>query len=206
MKKWLCLAVAVMLLMSAFAVSVTAEPALQEDETPDFAKNGVTVQVLGPLDSERYAMEYAKEHPEVLENAKLYLEVRKAVMHFQETHPDAEDGTYSATTGELVPPEEIPGACVTFHQNLAADDPFGGYTDEIYALMCAIAKRELGCKDVYIGYFGNAEVSFQCPDRQKALDFAVIHNQHSVYDPETDTLYVNPFYNAELNPIGLEEN
>ena len=205
MKKWISLMLVLFLALSAFA-GAAAEAALQEDFEPDFAANGVTVQVLGPQDSERYAQEYAKEHPEILEDAKLYLEVRKNVMNFQADHPDAEAGTYSATTGALIPPEEIPGVCVTFHQNLAADDPFGGYTDETYALMCAIARRELGCKDVYIGYFGNAEVSFQCPDMQKAMDFAVIHNQHSIYDPETNSLYVNPFYDAELNPINMEED
>ena len=34
------------------------------------------------------------------------------------------------------------GYCVTFHQNLAADDSFGGYFEEGYSAMIAIAIRE----------------------------------------------------------------
>lgn len=159
-------------------------------------------QVNGPKDSKRWAQEYAKQHPEVLQDAKEnYMDVLKNVKNFQSDHPDLNFVTCDAVTGEVIPPDQIPGYCVTFHQNLAEDDPFGGYTDEDYALMCAIAKRELGTKSVYIGVYGNPEVSFPCTDLQKASDFARKHNQESIYDPENEETLFNVEYDRTLNPI-----
>lgn len=158
-------------------------------------------QVNGPRDSKRWAMEYAKEHPEVLEDAKVYKDALKNVRNFKKLFPGLNNVTCDAVTGEVIPPENIPGYCVTFHQNLAEDDPFGGYTNEEYALMCAIAKRELGTKSVYIGVYGNPEISFPCPDLQTAADFARKHNQESIFDPEKEELLYNSEYDKTLNPI-----
>ena len=158
-------------------------------------------EVNGPKDSKRWAQKYAEQYPEVMKDASKYAPVMKNVMEFSKNHPDIQDCTCDALTGEIVPPEKIPGYCVTFHQNFTEDDPYGGYTPEDYALMCAITKRELGTDSVYIGVYGNPEVSFPCKDLQKAMDFARIHNQETVYDPENDELIWNGEYDSKLNPI-----
>ena len=157
------------------------------------------IQVDGPKGSKKFAEGYFKDHPEVKKEAKKYKGVLDKVKNFREQNPDAEDGTYSATTGKRI--DLTDGFCVTFHQNLKADDPFGGYTDEDYANMCAIAKNELGSDDVNIGFFGNPEVSFHCKDAKKAQKFAIEHNQHSVYNVADDDLWINPYYNRRTNPI-----
>lgn len=156
-------------------------------------------QVDGPRQTKAYISQYFSEHPEVEKEAEKYKDVMEKVSNFQKDNPDAQDGTYSATTGKLV--TGMTGYCVTFHQNLTADNPYGGYDSSDYAAMCAIAKHELGSKDVYIGYFGNAEVSFTCKDRETAMNFAIAHNQHSVYDSKADEVIINPYYNADTNPI-----
>lgn len=161
--------------------------------------SGKRMTVSGPKDTKRFVKSYLEKHPEVASEIPKYRHVRQMVMNFQKDNPGAEEGTYSATTGKKV--DNIPGICVTFHQNNAANDPLGGYDDDDYAAMCAIARRELGCDDVYIGYFGNAEVSFSCRDEQKAMDFAIEHNQHSIYDPETDSVKKNPYYHPTKNRI-----
>ena len=103
------------------------------------------------------------------------------------------------------------GYSVTFHQNNKADDPFGGYDDETYGQMCAIAKHDLsglsyGAKGPFVGNFGNPELSFVADDVDDAMEFAVSHNQHSVWDNKSGILMVNPFYKPSLNPIeGYEE-
>ena len=94
---------------------------------------------------------------------------------------------------------------MTFHQNLAADDPFGGYTPEVYAAMIAMALNELGAETVNVGYFGNTEISFVCMDKEVALRFAIRHNQNSIYCVSTEETEYNPKWNSELNPIlGVE--
>lgn len=164
-----------------------------------WAANGESVKVEGPTKSRGYAKSYIAEHPHVAKMAEKLKHVRNMVQNFAKDHPDAEEGTYSATTGK--PVEDLKGYCVTFHQNLAKDDPFGGYTDDDYAEMCAVAMDELGCDDVNIGYFGNPEVSFTCEDPQKAMDFAIRHNQHSIFDTNTFRTMKNPYYRKTLNPI-----
>lgn len=161
------------------------------------AKNEIKVK--GPADSKRYIDGYEKEHPGTREQAKAYTGVKAGVQNFQKDHPNASDGTYNAITGELDNPTS--GICVTFHQNLSTKDPYGAYTDESYAEMCEITMRETGAKSVSIGYFGNAEVSFNTGDKQKAVQFCIEHNQHSIYDCDTGAVIVNPYYNSELNPI-----
>ena len=153
----------------------------------------------GPKGTRGYAKKYFAEHPEVKSEAKKYKSVLDKVRNFREQNPGAVDGTYSATTGKMVDMSD--GFCVTFHQNLKEDDPFGGYDDNDYADMCAIAKNELGADDVNIGYFGNPEVSFHCKDAKKAQEFAIEHNQHSVYNVAEDSLWINPYYNRKTNPI-----
>ena len=67
--------------------------------------------------------------------------------------------------------------------------------------MCAVAKKRLGSKDTYIGFFGNPEVSFHCDDIEKAMSFAIEHNQQSIYDVVKDRTIKNPFYDKSKNPI-----
>ena len=161
--------------------------------------NGEQTQVNGPTETREYCKKYIESHPHVAKNVEKFKHVRNMVKNFKQEHPDAEDGTYSATTGK--PVENLTGFCVTFHQNLAADDPFGGYTDDDYAEACAVAMDELGCDDVNIGYFGNPEVSFTCADQQKAMDFAIRHNQQSIFDTTTFDTKRNPYYRRTKNPI-----
>lgn len=174
-------------------------------ETPNAEESAAagraTIKVNGPKQTKAFIDKYFSQHPEVKADVEKYKDVMDKVANFQRDHPDAEDGTYSATTGERV---EVTGYCVTFHQNLTASEPYGGYSSDDYAAMCAISKHELGSEDVYIGYFGNAEVSFSCQDREKALNFAIEHNQHSVYDSSADyedALILNPHYDPDTNPI-----
>ena len=159
------------------------------------------IKVKGPADTGRFMDEYEKQHPGTREKAKEYTDVMSSVQNFQKDHPGVADGTYNAITGELDNPTS--GICVTFHQNKTAQDPYGAYTPQDYAEMCAVTMQETGAKSVSIGYFGNAEVSFNTSDKQKAVQFCVEHNQHSIYDCETGATIRNPYYKKELNPIEL---
>ena len=159
------------------------------------------ISVYGPRASRKFIDSYFKKHPEVKEDAKNFMDVMDKVKNFQADNPDAEDGTYSATTGKRIPDDELTGYCVTFHQNLSEDDPYGGYDAKTYAEMCAITKHALGAKDVYIGYFGNPEVSFSCDDLKTAMGFAVDHNQNSIWDSKKARTCFNPYYKKEANPI-----
>lgn len=154
------------------------------------------IQVSGPAKSKEFIRQYMPEHPEVAAEVPKYKGVLEKVRTFSAKEP----GTYSAITGEKL---DIPeGYSVTFHQNMTAEDPYGAYTDDDYAAMCAIAKHELGSDDVYIGFFGNPEVSFLCKDEKTAKKFAIEHNQHSIWNNWTNRLIVNrKKYRPDLNPI-----
>ncbi len=95
------------------------------------------------------------------------------------------------------------GYLLTFHQNLTPHDAYGGYTDETYAIMCAIAKRELG-SEPYIGLFGHGVAMFHCENRQKASEFSAEHNQYGVWNCKRERCEVNAFYDADTNPL-IEE-
>lgn len=169
------------------------------DTENDVGGTGSPIKVNGPTQSKAFADDYLATHPEVAKEAEKYKNVLSDVQNFQKNHPDAEEGTYSAVTGELVNPTG--GFAVTFHQNLSKDNPYGGYDSDTYAKMCAIAKNELGSKDVYIGFFGNAEVSFNCASKEQAMKFAKEHNQHSIFDCNTFETILNSDYDPTTNPI-----
>lgn len=153
------------------------------------------VKVNGPSETQSFIDSYVSAHPQVLSEVEKYKGVLSTVKNFTAS----EDGTYDAITGEKKDITE--GYCVTFHQNKEIDDVFGGYTDEQYAAMCAIAKQELGADSVNIGYFGNPEVSFTCSDKKTAMDFAIAHNQHSIYDAANGWVMENEYWNPKTNPI-----
>ena len=157
------------------------------------------IQVGGPKASKGFIDDYIKKNPEIKKEASKYKGALEKVKNFDKDHPGIKDGTYDVFTGE--PVEQNDGYCVTFHQNLAIGDEFGGYDDDDYARMCAIAVKELGCDKPNIGRFGNPEISFNCKDFGKAKDFAIKHNQHSVYDVANDDLWINPHYDRSKNPI-----
>ena len=157
------------------------------------------IAVKGPAESQKFIDGYEKSHPGTKEKAKEYINVMSNVQNFQKNNPGAEMGTYNAVTGELDNPNS--GICVTFHQNHTTDNPYGAYTDQSYAQMCAISMQELGAKNVQIGYFGNAEVSFNTGNKMRAVQFCIEHNQHSIYDCDTGATIRNPYYNPGLNPI-----
>lgn len=163
------------------------------------------IKVHGPRESKQFISSYVKQHPEIKSNIKQYKGILNKVKNFEQDNPGIEDGTYDAVTGKK---KDIgDGFCVTFHQNLTADDPYGGYDDDDYAGMCAIAARELGADGPNIGYFGNAEISFNCKDYKRAMDFAKAHNQHSIYDVKNDSVLLSGVWDEKYNPIkGLGSN
>ena len=206
LKAWLVDAAALVLLgglLFASVISSSGRSAVISD-IPDAAISEAAfsygeVLLDGPQGTKAFISDYFADHPEVMQEAEKYMGVLDEVKNFQQKHPDAQDGTYSAVTGE--PVELDSGYSVTFHQNLSLDDPYGAYDAEDYAAMCAIAKNELDSDDVYIGYFGNAEVSFNCADKEKAMTFAVRHNQHCVYDCKNDKIILNEKCNNGTNPV-----
>ncbi|MCC8192226.1 MAG: hypothetical protein LIO41_04210 [Ruminococcus sp.] len=177
------------------------------DEHGCFTNSGGLTSPLvdGPAESRAYIDTYFSEHSDVAERVSQYKDVLSNVQNFAVNHPNAAEGTYDAVTGEAIDTKDLNGLCVTFHQNLSMADPYGAYTADDYAALCAIAKNELGAKSVNIGYFGGAaEVSFVCESQKAAVDFAIAHNQHSVYDPtegEYGDAIINAYYNPETNPI-----
>jgi len=160
------------------------------------------MEVGGPKAAKQYLKDYFKKNPDVAKEVPKYMDVRRKVQDFLKDHPDAENfNTYDAETGEVKNISE--GYCVTFHQNNTESDPLGGYSDEDYAGMCAVAMKELGADGVNIGYYGNPEVSFVCKDEKAAKEYAVRHNQESVYNASTGRTLHNKKYRQDLNPIRL---
>ena len=158
--------------------------------------------VAGPLMSRECIESYVREHPEIIWEISDYLFAYDTVRTFAEKNPEAENyNTYTVTEDGYSVKEMDSGYCVTFHQNLSENQPFDGYTAEEYAAMVAISLRELGTDDVNVGYFGNPEISFTCMDKEKALRFAIQHNQNSVYCVSTDETLENPKWDRNLNPI-----
>lgn len=160
------------------------------------------LEVPGPKAARQYIRTYMADHPDVARQATKYMDIRQRVNSFLQDHPEARNyNTYDAETGQV---KDIgSGYCVTFHQNNTADDPLGGYSDADYAALCAIAAHELGADGVNIGYYGNPEVSFVCPDEVKAKTFAIKHNQQSVYNASTGRTLVNKQWDRTKNPIRL---
>ena len=164
------------------------------------------VQIAGPKKTALYVENYVREYPDIIWEIADYLYVLDMVANFTSMYPEAENyNTYELTSSGIRKADLAAGYCVTFHQNLTADDPFGGYTPAEYSAMVAITLRELDTDCVYIGYFGNPEISFVCMDKETALRFAVRNNQNSIYCVTTEETPVNPKWNSSLNPIrGVE--
>lgn len=170
--------------------------------TKGWAKLGAEMKVAGPKGARKFIKDYFERNPEVAKEVPKYMGVRKQVADFLKDHPEAQNfNTYDAKTGEVKPISK--GFCVTFHQNNTPDDPLGGYSDEDYAGLCAIAVHELGAPGVNIGYYGNPEVSFECQSEEVAKRFAVEHNQQSIYNASTGRTLKNKQYRPEHNPIRL---
>ena len=159
--------------------------------------------VKGPSKTASFLKKYFSKNPKVKETSRKYLDVMDKVKNFAKNNPNAETGSYDAITGERV--DDPKGYCVTFHQNLSLDDPYGAYDSDTYAGMCAAAVKELDSDRVYIGYYGNPEVSFSCNSFEKAMEFAVDHNQKSVYCGDTGVTIKNPYYNEKWNPIDIDD-
>ena len=178
------------------------------DHATRWLKTSKKIVAEGPKGTKKFLERYAKEHGVDLKaEGKKYEKALSTVQNFEKIAPDKKDGTFS-----INPPHDeqkiTRGFSVTFHQNNKADDPFGGYDPETYGQMCAVAKRELSddpdaypTGGPYVGHFGNPELSFVADDVDNALEFAVQHNQHSIWDNKAGMLLINPFYKPELNPI-----
>lgn len=179
------------------------------------SKEKTSYQILGKNGLNNYLNKQIIARPEYNEEAKSFSYVLNTVKKFNELKPNAEIGTYDVRTLELIPTEEINGVCVTFHQNQSTDDLYGYYTDETYALLCAIAMHELNTNIITIGYYGSPEISFICkPDdntdealndkTEMATAFAEKHNQESIYVSSTGkTVYLKKF-NSDYNKIRKE--
>lgn len=161
------------------------------------------IKVHGPKEAKKHIDSYLKAHPEarkqIESDAKKYADALQRVKNFQKDHPEAEAGTYNMVTGELQNPSD--GYCLTFHQNHEIGNEFGGYDDKTYAMMAAIAKHELGSDDVFIGFYGNPEISFNCKNYQQAKKYCVEHNQRSIYDAKMHVLWMNDSWDESHNPI-----
>ena len=155
----------------------------------------------GPRQSEAYIADYFAEHPEVEATADELMHVLDDIKTFDVTWDGHEDGTFNTRTGEWYPEGEPKGFCVSFQQNDSLEDRYAAYDAKIYADLCAIAMNELGVDSVNIGWFSGAEISFCTESFEKAMKFAVEHNQHSIYDTIADTGIENIYYNPETNPI-----
>ena len=209
MKRFAMMLLALMLLCSAafseaLPVESTAPAAEEINATMTFADvvEDTEIVVAGPQATKEFIEAYVREHPDIIWDAFDYDFYFEIVQYFTEKYPEAENyNTYYLSETGYDEAEMSAGYCVTFHQNLTADDPYGGYTLEEYAVMIAIAMRELEAEAVYLGYFGNPEISFLCMDKEKALRFAVQHNQNSIYCVSTEETLVNPKWDSSLNPI-----
>ena len=207
MKKLIAMLMILMLFCSAaFSEALPAEELpVREELNAQMTFADVTDEeplVAGPLASKQYIENYLRENPDTVWEIFDYLNYYDIVQHFAEKYPDAEDfNTYDLGENGPETAELTGGYCVTFHQNLSADDPFGGYTPEEYAAMIAITLRELGADEVYIGYYGNPEISFVCMDKETAMRFAIQHNQSSIYCVSTDETPMNPKWDGKLNSI-----
>ncbi len=127
---------------------------------------------------------------------------KKICESIPDIHPFANEGIFDEKTGSKIDIKELKGYLVTFHQNESLANPYGGYSDEDYADMCAIAAHELETNNCCINsYEGYAIVSFICSDRAKSYMFAVQHNQHSTYDLGRDIVLINLFYDKSKNPM-----
>jgi len=211
MKRFAAVLLILLLLCSAAfseALPVEIEPAKEElNAAMTFADVADTeVLVAGPQMTRQFIENYVREHPDIIWNVFGFLYYYEVVQYFADMFPDAENyNTYYIDENGYQTAEMDSGFCVTFHQNLSADNPFGGYTAQEYAFMIAITIQELDAEAVYVGYFGNPEISFLCMDKEKALRFAVQHNQNSIYCVSTDETPVNPNWDSTLNPIrGIE--
>ena len=212
MKKIMAMLMMLMMLCSvAFAEALPVEsapPAVEELNAGMTFEDVADVEVLvaGPKTSRQFIENYVRENPDVIWDIPEYLFMYDLVRSFTDRFPDAENyNTYTVTEDSYTVAEMSAGYCITFHQNLASDDPFGGYTPFEYAAMIAISMRELDAEGVYVGFFGNPEISFLCMDKEKALRFAVQHNQNSIYCVSTDETPENPKWDGSTNPIrGIE--
>ena len=162
-------------------------------------QTGKKIKCLGPSG----AKEYLKDKKVSPEASKEYGSILGELKDFGKKHPDLRDGTFDAKTYKDAKLKR--GFSVTFHQNKAGDDPFGGYDDETYAQMISDAKERLQSKSVYFGNYGNPEVSFVTEDIDDAMDYAVENNQESIWDNKAGALYTNPFYKPEYNSILRDE-
>ena len=157
------------------------------------------IKVNGPKATKQYVEDYFKKFPEVKKEVPKYRGILDNVKHFSERFPNAVNGSYNPLTGKPVKVES--GQCVTFHQNYKIGDEYGGYDDEMYASMTAISMHKLKATECYVGVFGNPEFSFNCSDKKTAHEFAIEHNQNSVYDAGKGTTWRNKYWDERTNPI-----
>ena len=210
MKRLLSILTVLAILVLASAAAFAQALPVESPETEEL-HSGMTfasvadeesIQIAGPTMSKAFIEDYLREHPEIFWEVNNYLYVYDLVRFFEQAYPEAENySTYDISLSGIKKADLKGGYCVTFHQNLAEDTPFDGYTELEYAAMVAIAMRELNTDRVYVGYYGNPEISFVCMDKETALRFAVRNNQNSIYCVTTDETLMNPKWNRSLNPI-----
>lgn len=177
------------------------------DHATRWLKTSKQIRVKSPSETRKYLAEWQDKNPDIdlKKEGEQYKKVLSTVRDFEKNAPDKKDGTFS-----MEPPHKPQnlkrGFSLTFHQNNTADDPFGAYDDDTYGQMCAMTMHDLTglgyeTKGPFVGHYGNPEVSFVADDVDDALDFAVRHNQASVWDNKAQIEMINPFYKPEFNPI-----
>lgn len=126
---------------------------------------------------------------------------RKDMEKFENTPTPRREGIYSRSAWDKTNFSD--GYVLTFHQNLTSHNTYGGYTDETYALMCAITQEELGSKPL-IAFYGHSETQFHCEDYRKSVEFSEQHNQNGLWNCKKDRCEVNPYHDDTTNPL-IEE-
>ena len=149
-----------------------------------------------------------KETPSEANGYKGIMDVVKASESLKE------NGTYDLETGEKLDLPE--GYMANFHQNEPDEkgdykSHWGRYTPEEYARLTAEIAKKYGAK-VYIGRYGEPEVTFCFETKEQALEVMEKYNQESAWDNATyaetgkgELAYIpNPKYDKKQNPMKPE--
>ncbi len=72
------------------------------------------------------------------------------------------------------------------------------YDDLVYSVMYQLGNDCEPCVTIYAGIVSEA---FACKDIKKAMYYADLFKQHSVYDLERDIVLLNPVYDSMENPV-----
>ena len=134
------------------------------------------------------------------ENPKQFADMRKRRDALVEKIKGKGDATYDLETGKQV--SFTSGYQVTFQTTGSEDYGNKGehIADEHYDAISAWM-ASVGDGKAYLGYFGDAEISFHFSSKRKAREFAKRFNQNSCWDWRTSNLVTNRFYDPKKNTV-----